>query len=323
MIDTKLLLHMDDTGLTDEMSNPITLHGDAVRSNTRSKFGGYSGYFDGTGDYLTFPYTVDFNLGNNDWTIDVWFNSNSFASQQGIVSKDTWGANFDWCIACVNATTIGIATNGGAQILHVTVPTMSTGVWYHVAIVRYSGTNTIYLNGVDYGSNTMSITNNSLVQISVGCLSWNNPNDLFNGYIDELRISKGIARWTENFTPPINAYGDPDPPSNFEIIVIESGDSEIILTWDAVGDVDYYDIYYSTDPNVTKETGTKIGGITDTIYNHQNLSKNKYYYIIITVNGAGESGFSNEINYTVIFEGKIFNHNEQIKNNLLYQYQGN
>lgn len=324
---TKLLLHMDDTGLTDEMSNPITLHGDAVRSNTRSKFGGYSGYFDGTGDHLTLPYTADFILGNNDWTLDAWFNSNSFAGQQGIVSKDTWGTSFDWCIAITNTTTITLATNKGTQTLIVTVPTMSTDVWYHVAIVRYSGTNTIYLNGIDYGSNAMSITNISQTQITVGCLSWNNPNDFFNGYIDELRISKGIARWIENFTPPIGPYngaGDvPATPTNFKVIILESGDSEIVLSWDSIEYTDYYDIYYSTDPNVTKETGTKIGNITNTSYNHQDLTRGTYYYIIIAVNETGESITSDEINYTVIFEGKIFNHTEQIRNNLLYQYQDN
>ncbi|MGA1825861.1 MAG: LamG-like jellyroll fold domain-containing protein, partial [bacterium] len=205
---TTLLLHMDDTSLTDVMGNTVTKLGDVARSMTQSKFGGYSAYFDGAGDYLTIPYTDDFNLSTSDWTLEAWFYSNSFAAPSCIVSKDTYGINFDWCIRLMNATTIGLYSNRTTTALTVTVPTMNTGEWYHVAAVRHDGTNIIYLNGFRYGSNTMTISNSSQSYVTVGCQSWNNPNCLFNGYIDELRVSKGIARWTSNFTPAHYPYGD-------------------------------------------------------------------------------------------------------------------
>ncbi|MBN1903886.1 MAG: LamG domain-containing protein, partial [Deltaproteobacteria bacterium] len=209
---TVLYIHSDDedgsTEITDSSTknHPVTVNGNVHHEIDNSKFGSSSIYFDGSGDYLTIPYTDDFNLSNGDFTIDAWFNSNSFSSSQIITSKDTYGSNYDWCIQIASATTIRLYTNRTISNLSVTVPTMNIGEWYHVAIVRHNGTNTIYLNGVSYGSNTMGITNHSQNYVTVGCSSWNNPEILFNGYIDELRISKGIARWTENLSPPDNPY---------------------------------------------------------------------------------------------------------------------
>jgi len=71
---------------------------------------------------------------------------------------------------------------------------MTPGLWYHVAFVRQSGTNRIYLNGVQYASNTnMPITNASQVSITVGCGSYNNPQWVYERYMSDLRIVKGTA----------------------------------------------------------------------------------------------------------------------------------
>ncbi|MEI6379184.1 MAG: LamG-like jellyroll fold domain-containing protein [Candidatus Falkowbacteria bacterium] len=209
---TKLLVHMHgasgNTTFIDSSSvgNVLTNYNSVAYSSAQSLYNGTSGKFNGTNQYLRLPYSSNFNLSSGDWTIDAWFNSNSFASSQAIISKDKNGLNYDWSLLLLNTTTIALYTAGTSQNLTVTVPAMVPGQWYHLAYIRSGTSDYIYLNGVSYGSKVMSITNNSQDYITIGCNGWNNPNTFFNGYIDELRVSKGIARWTANFTPPSLPY---------------------------------------------------------------------------------------------------------------------
>lgn len=113
----------------------------------------------------------------------------------------------------------------------------------------------------------------------------------------------------------------PSTPTRFMIVESESGDSEITLSWDLMENANYYDIYYSTNTGVTKESGTKIGNIIDSTYSHQELDKGTYYYIIYAINEEGESVVSDEISGTVYFDGKIFDHDAKAKLNLLQEYQ--
>ncbi|MEI8337945.1 MAG: LamG domain-containing protein [bacterium] len=174
-------------------SNPVTAHGNPTILNG-------VGFFGGSPNYLSIPYASNFDLsGGADFTMDAWFKSNSFATNQAIISNDTNGWNFDWDIGINDATHISIYTQGTAQTLTAQVPQMQVDTWYHVAVVRHSGTNTIYLNGVPYNSNTMAFSNSSQTAVTIGAYSWNNPNNFFNGSLDDIRIVKGTALWTTNF----------------------------------------------------------------------------------------------------------------------------
>lgn len=162
----------------------------------------YSGYFTGgldynfnlntpvNGFYLQTPYTSDFDLSTGDIIIEANFNATSFTHGMALIAKDTYGINFDWALMIENNTTLRMSTATTSQNLYVTVPPMNTGQWYHFKFERISGVNTIYLDGVAYGSNTMSITNMSTVNITVGTTSYNNPGYHFEGYLDNVHISR-------------------------------------------------------------------------------------------------------------------------------------
>lgn len=150
--------------------------------------------FDGSDDYGTIPYNSNFDLSSTDYTLEAWFNTNSFSFGQIIISKDTFGANFDWCLFIQNSTQIAIYSNGTATNVTATVPTMSTGQWYHFVITSISGTIRIYLNSVLYQTGVMSTSNSSLFYTTLGCAGWNNPNSFMNGKISILRIyRKGLT----------------------------------------------------------------------------------------------------------------------------------
>jgi hypothetical protein len=81
--------------------------------------------------------------------------------------------------------------------------------WHHVAVVRQSGATKIYINGVSSGTptDTGAALINGAVPLHIGAAFETGVNS-FNGYIDDLRITKGIARYTANFTPPSSAFVD-------------------------------------------------------------------------------------------------------------------
>lgn len=167
-----------------------------INGPTYSSLNGGSIVFDGINDYGTIPYNSNFDLSSTNYTLEGWFNSNTFsgASGQSLISKDTFGVNFDWSLFILNSTTLCYYSNGTATSVTATVPTMATNQWYHYVITSISGTIRIYLNSVLYQTQAMSTSNSSQVSVTIGCYSWNNPAAFTNGRISTLRVyRKGLT----------------------------------------------------------------------------------------------------------------------------------
>ena len=201
---TSLLLNFTNAGIIDNaMMTTMETVGNAQISTTQSKFGGSSMYFDGTGDYLSSlgnPYLV---LGTGDFTIECWFNVNS-TTNNGLLhlAATVFPASVTGVALYVASNNISMYCAGAASPPGGAI---STGVWYHVAMVRYNGVTKLYLNGT-YSSGAGSVTdttNYTGSALAVG--GYYNSTLLTNGYIDDLRITKGYARYTSNFTPPTAA----------------------------------------------------------------------------------------------------------------------
>ena len=164
-------------------------------------YGGGSAYF--SGGACKVPYSSEFNLAGVDWTIEAWVNPSQVAAAMCLISKDTYGSNFDWCIDFpAGGHSILYQTSRGTVTLTATIPQMSAGTWYHVAIASVSNVVTIYVNGISYASKAMVTTNADTSYFTIGCVSWNNPTQYFKGYVDDLRLTQGVARYNGNFTPP-------------------------------------------------------------------------------------------------------------------------
>jgi hypothetical protein len=201
--DCKAMLHNDDAGLTDSSAsaNTVTLGGNVARSNTQSKFGGFSAVFDGTSDYLQMASVADFAY-TADVTIDFWVYFLAFAAPTEMY---VWGTSDI-------SNRLNIHTSGGGRLDCWVGGTLgnspnyaiSTGQWYHIAITRSGTTAYIFVDGTQQDSWTAS---GSVAQagITIGIYHDLTLFDL-NGYIDEWRYVKGTAVWTANFTPPTAAY---------------------------------------------------------------------------------------------------------------------
>jgi hypothetical protein len=202
---TALLLDMTNAGIIDNaMMNNLDTLGNAQISTTQSQFGGSSMYFDGTGDYLLIPTTVALAF-PGDYTLECWVYLNSVSGNQGVYSSIDNSGDSNQGIAISFSNTSFLATSyisGGDAITHQTAVT--TGQWYHLAMVRSDSTTKSYLNGVQSTGTTTSTYSLTQSGSTIGS-AYPGTNPL-NGYINDLRITKGYARYTATFTPPTTAF---------------------------------------------------------------------------------------------------------------------
>jgi len=216
---TVVLLHFDgtDTSTTflDEKGKAWTASGDAQTDTSFQKFGPGSCLFDGTGDYVSTPTHADFDFGAGDFTIEAWIYPTSLAAANVYAFGTRLtkvGVGDNGILVYLKHTAFGnyiyiqwgLSIGGNSSIITTTNATLN--VWQHIAVVRYGNTMSAYKNGVSIG--TKDVTGQTMAAGNgcvVGYDAWSTP-FYFTGNVDEFRVSKGIARWTSNFTPPIKAW---------------------------------------------------------------------------------------------------------------------
>ncbi|MEA4849008.1 MAG: LamG domain-containing protein [Clostridiaceae bacterium] len=214
---TKALLHFNgvdgSTNFRDESGKIWTPSGNAQIKTDQSKFGGASGYFDGTNSYISTPAHSDFDFGLEDFTIDFWARLQSGITDDRIVlhRKTPSGINGSpyFKFTYVDSSWIFTAEFEGADGYLIKVYLYlehQYDIWYHIAIVRNGSYFRIYRNGTQGDYNTSSQALAVMTSpLSIG-KRLDTTGTYFKGWIDEMRISKGIARWTSNFTPPTKEY---------------------------------------------------------------------------------------------------------------------
>jgi len=206
--DVSLLLHMDgsngSTTFTDSSSNALTVtpSGDAQISTAQSKFGGSSLLLDGSGDYITTSASSSLALGTGDFTVEFFVYRTSNNNDQGIF---TFGATQSGLFASMDGSTLGVGLLGGDPTA-ISGGTLSLNTWHHVAITRSSGSLRGFIDGVQFGSTVTETTNLTDNSLKIG-YSYTTSYPMI-GNLDEFRVTKGVARYTANFTPPTAAFPD-------------------------------------------------------------------------------------------------------------------
>lgn len=212
---TKLLLHCDGANASTSFpdsnagSTPhtVTAHGNAQVSTAQKEFGTGSAAFDGTaGTNLTLGGGADFAFGTGDFTIDFWFRLNAVGALQFMFDgRDDLASHPIPSIYVDTTNKLEYLVNGANQIAGTT--TLAAGAWHHLAVARAGTSTKLFLDGTQEGS-TYTDSNTYTVGAGVPFVGASGLGAApFTGWIDELRISKGIARWTANFTPPTAFYG--------------------------------------------------------------------------------------------------------------------
>jgi len=218
---TKLLLHCNgsdtSTTFTDDSASGhiVTANGNSQIDTAQSKFGGASGLFDNVGDYLSVPDSADWDFGSGDFTIDCWVRFIGVVNANTFCSRSTSGTSYFY---------FAYETDGGGQlrfrdfnndspsptrpnIARAWTPSLNT--WYHVAVSRSGDDFRLFIDGVQQGA-TVTSTGYSFLdrsaELQIGAFSSAGTTYDMNGHIDEFRWSKGVARYTGNFTPATGEY---------------------------------------------------------------------------------------------------------------------
>jgi len=216
--DVVALLHFDgaagSTTFTDSCASPntVTAHGAVQISTAHSKFGA-SGVFDGS-SYLTAPAAAPLNLTSGDFTIEGWFYTTSLTSgNMSMVDKDgvagTSYAQYDISVAPTGK--LYAYLGGGDGTSHPGTgyngtTTITLNAWHHFALVKSGSTCLGFLDGVQQWSGAAPAMYEGGKPLYVGYQAGQPAAAYFHGYIDDLRITKGVARYTAPFTPPTAAF---------------------------------------------------------------------------------------------------------------------
>jgi hypothetical protein len=198
---TSLLLNMTNAGILDNAEmNDLETVGNAQISTSVKKYGTGSMAFDGTGDYLPFVNRLTTDFGTGDFTVECWvYKTTSSGADQVIIDARAANNATPWLIAITNANLIYFYSGTA----YTTSTSISLNTWSHIAVSRSSGTLKIFIDGVSgfSGSVTANLDRNAGGKIGSDV----SGSAVLYGYIDDLRITKGYARYTSNFTAPTTA----------------------------------------------------------------------------------------------------------------------
>jgi len=194
--------------LADRIGKTISVNGDAKLNTSVKKFGTASLSLDGTGDYLSVGSQPDFAYGTGDFTIELQYYPNNFSNFRVLFDQRTAAPDNT---AYIDVTPAGAVRYIVASSSIVSTSTLTVSAWNHIAVSRVSSTTRLFINGVLQASTLADTTNYAQKGVRIGGDYAGNAAYWVNGYIDELRITKGLGRYTTTFTAPTAAFlGDTD-----------------------------------------------------------------------------------------------------------------
>jgi hypothetical protein len=213
--DVVLLLHCDGTnGSTTFTDNSNSAHTATAGGNTQitttdPKFGTGSALFDGNADFIDLADSDDWHFGTGDFTIEMWLFPATVSGTQALLGQRLGPTYCPFAIAREGSSLSVILSFNNAS--WAAVPTISGGTlvantWHHVALTRNGSSFKLWLDGSQVGStytSASSFTDIAQVLRFGGIASF-----WYNGKMDDIRITKGVARYTSNFTPPTAAFPD-------------------------------------------------------------------------------------------------------------------
>jgi hypothetical protein len=225
--------------LTDRAGKTITVHGDAKISNAQAKFNTTSLALDGIGDFISVPTQPDFGYGTGDFTIEFFWRPTALGIQQVLLD----------CRTASNDTAIYLEMNAAGNVrlfvsnaYRITSSAACTaGTFNHIALFRVSGVTKLAVNGTVTPTTYTDANDYPERPLRVGA-SWTGGSPS-TGYVDELRVVKGVAKYTTSVTVPTAAFiGDADTVlllhftgANNSTIIVDDGVTYQDLRTSALG----------------------------------------------------------------------------------------
>ena len=208
------LLHFDGTNgstvFTDAKGHTFTAVGAAALSTAQQKFGSASLALNGTNSAIVSATSTDWEFGAGNFTIEL-FARPAIAVVARMELLERWTSNIGWGMQIMDTGFLRAfiqspAVNGGVAVLvGPGATTVTHNTWHHVALVRDGSTMRLFLDGVSQGTAAFAGTLATVSEpLNIGYD--NSGSRWVNGNLDALRITKGVARYTGNFTPPDSPF---------------------------------------------------------------------------------------------------------------------
>lgn len=207
--------------------------GNAKIITSQQKYGNSCLTLDGNGDYVYAQEHNDFDMGSGDFTIEFWTRMSGEPSiwKDWLAKYDTSSSNRQYQIQYENGANkiqCHISTNG-VNYLEASFDLDTDGIgvagffnnaWHHIAVVRYNGTNKVYVDGLEgaiswVGGGTALFANTGIDLTIGGRRNGTGIAGAIDAEMDEIRITKGVGRYTGPFSVPTEAFprGYVDPPN--------------------------------------------------------------------------------------------------------------
>lgn len=205
------------TTFTDKspLQKTLTPFGNVYTSTAQSKFGGSSVYFDGSGDYLQLADSTDWYFGSGAFTFEFWAKK-TVASASYTVASTISGPPFNGFQLVLSSTAlVFVAHNNGTSVTTSGGYVPDTG-WHHYAVCSNGSNLFLFIDGVQKNSTTASpVVGDANAPMRIG-IDWDVSSTAMYGYIDDLRITTGLGRYSSSFSPPTASF------ANFSFLVTES-----------------------------------------------------------------------------------------------------
>jgi hypothetical protein len=205
------------TTFIDNSKSPKTLTrvGSTITSSAQYHAGISSLLFNGTDSVVEVGSAFDSTIagfGSADFTIELWFRTSDTSTRVSVLSAyDVNASPAVGFVVQLNGTQGGSGSinvgYGDNSIVSTSGSVWTENTWSHLAVVRSGSTWTIFVNGVSRGTATSSTSISSGAKMSLGGLKAGSYIQLFSGYLDDIRITNGYARFASTFTPSTDSYG--------------------------------------------------------------------------------------------------------------------
>ena len=225
-----LTIHFDGndgvTSYTAETGQTVTFIGTAQLDTAQKKFGTASLLLDGDSDYVTLPDSDDWDFGSGDFTIDFQVRFNTVTGKDYyLINQYGIAGHRSWVIEIGFGNLYFSYSIDGSLVLSPSVAWVpSTSTWYHIEIIRNGADLKFFVDGVQQGATQDMSTITIFASDSVLQIGYYTA-DYFDGWVDEIRISKGIARHTADFTAPTVQYAVADVPQDLIGSLMQIGGS--------------------------------------------------------------------------------------------------
>ena len=227
------------TSITDRSNgnHTVTVNSDAKISTAASKFGGSSLLLDGSGDRLTINTVADV-MNSNIHTIEFWFNTSSsdYSGDPAFFGFNNSSSSYtnSLMLQATTATQLRLYYNPNSSYTYITVGAINDGEWHHLAVVSDGTDYDLYMDGTRVANNigaATTIVDSDTFMIGAEYDGSAALGNYFNGYIDDFRITNGVARYSgASFTPPSTAHLTSAGDVNKQIIVNSAADGVAIGT---------------------------------------------------------------------------------------------